>query len=266
MKHLRLRRPDACAVCSRPLEPGTGAWWDATARTVTCEDCHDGPTPPETVPTDELLERGQAGASAAREHERRRDRREQRTRERHPRVGGLLLLLREAPQHETAWQRGAAGERAVAESLEYRVSDGSVVLLHDRRMPRSRANVDHLAIAPSGIYVIDAKDYTGKVRVERSWFGTPKLLVNGRDRTKIIDSLDRQIAAVRDAIDDPAISIHGVLCFTKADIPIVFKETIRGHALLHRKALAKRLNADGPLDATTIDTLARRLASVLPAA
>lgn len=266
MKHLRLRRSDTCAVCSRALEPGTGAWWDATARTVTCEDCHAAPTPPEIVPTDKPLERGQAGASAAREHERRRDRREQRTREHHPRVGGLLLLLRDPPQHETAWQRGAAGERAVAESLEQRVSDGSVVLLHDRRMPRSRANIDHLAVAPSGVYVIDAKDYTGKVRVDRPWFGTPKLLVNGRDRTKIVDGLDRQVEAVRDAIDDPAIPVHGVLCFTKADIPIVFKETIRGHALLYRKALAKRLNTDGPLDATAIDTLARRLAAALPAA
>ncbi len=237
MKHLRLRRPDACTVCSRPLEAGANAWWDAAARTVACEDCHAGATSPEVVPTDEPLERGQAGASAAREHERRRDHREQRTRERHPRVGGLLLLLRDGPQHETAWQRGAAGERAVGESLEKRVTDGIVVLLHDRGMPRSRANVDHLAVAPSGVYVIDAKDYTGKVSVKRPWLGNPKLLVNGRDRTKMIDGLDRQVAAVRDAIDDPTIPVNGVLCFTKADIPIVFKETIRGHALLYRKAL-----------------------------
>jgi hypothetical protein len=179
---------------------------------VTCEDCHAGSAPPAIVSTDEPLERGQAGASAARIHERRRDRREQRTRERHP---------------------------------------------HD---------IDHLAVAPSGVYVIDAKDYTGKVRVERPWLGKPKLVVNGRDRTKIIDGLDRQVVAVRDAINDPAIPVHGVFCFTKADIPMVFKETIRGHALLYRKALAKRLNADGPLDATVIDELARRLASALPAA
>lgn len=144
MRHLRLRRPDACAVCSRSLEPGTGAWWDTAARTVTCEDCHAAPTPPAIVPTEEPLDRGEAGASAAREHERRRDRREQRTREHRPRVGGLLLLLRDAPQHETAWQQGAAGERAVAESLEQRVSDGSVVLRAGNRRyaSRGRARLD----------------------------------------------------------------------------------------------------------------------------
>ena len=266
MKHVQLRRPDSCAVCSRPLEPGVDAWWDPAARTVTCEGCHAGPAPPEIVPTEEPLERGEAGASAAREHERRRDGREQRTRERHPCFAGLLLLLRDTPQHEVAWQRGAAGERAVGESLEKRLADGTVILLHDRRMPRSRSNVDHLAVAPSGVYVIDAKDYTGKVRVERPWLGKPKLVVNGRDRTKIVDGLDRQVAVVRDAINVPAIPVHGVFCFTRADIPIVLKETIRGHALVYRKALAKRLNADGPLDPAAIDALARRLATALPAA
>jgi hypothetical protein len=44
------------------------------------------------------------------------------------------------------------------------------------------------------------------------------------------------------------------------------KETIGGHVLLYRKALARRLNAKGPLDAAAIDALARRLATALPAA
>lgn len=41
---------------------------------------------------------------------------------------------------------------------------------------------------------------------------------------------------------------------------------IRGHALLYRKALAKRLNADGPLDGAGIDAVARSLAAAFPAA
>jgi len=41
---------------------------------------------------------------------------------------------------------------------------------------------------------------------------------------------------------------------------------VRGHALLYRKALAKCINSGGPLDAAAIDTLARRLATALPAA
>jgi len=60
-------------------------------------DCMDGissagraqrtePQPPE-------LDRGTPGASAAREHERRRRNREARVRRRHPLIGGLLLAI-----------------------------------------------------------------------------------------------------------------------------------------------------------------------------
>jgi hypothetical protein len=42
-----------------------------------------------------------------------------------------------------------------------------VELLHDRRICGSRANIDHLAIGPGGVTVIDAKNYRGKVRTER---------------------------------------------------------------------------------------------------
>jgi len=41
---------------------------------------------------------------------------------------------------------------------------------------------------------------------------------------------------------------------------------IRGHALLYRKPLAKRLNDDGPLDGAGIDAVARSLAAAFPAA
>lgn len=175
-------------------------------------------------------------------------------------------MLRGSPQHEVAFARGAQGERAVGDALERRLADGPASVLHDRRMPGGRGNIDHLVIAPTGVYVIDAKDYRGKVSVARPWFGKPKLLVDGRDRTKVVDGLDRQVTAVRKAIDDETIALHGVFCFTRAEIPIVFKQTIRGHALLYRKALVKRLAADGPLDSEAIDALTRRLAAALPPA
>ena len=37
----------------------------------------------------------------------------------------------------------------------------TIRLLHDRRMPRSRANIDHLVVTPTGVYVIDAIKYGG---------------------------------------------------------------------------------------------------------
>jgi hypothetical protein len=63
------------------------------------------------------LDRGTPGASARREHQRRKDKREARVHEKHPYVGGLLLALGSQPGHEAAWARGADGEAFVAESL-----------------------------------------------------------------------------------------------------------------------------------------------------
>ena len=71
-------------------------------------------------------------------------------------------------------------------------------LLHDRRMPRGRGNIDHLAVAPTGVCVTDAKAHKGKVRIARPVFGLEKLLINSRDRTRLLDGLDRQVEAVRE--------------------------------------------------------------------
>jgi hypothetical protein len=203
------------------------------------------------------------------EHERRKRNREQRTREAHPRIGGLLLALRSAPQHESVFHQGAIAEGAVAESLAVRTDSERVIALHNRRMPSGRGDIDHLAIAPTGVWVIDTKDWKGKVEINSPRLGKPRLLIRGRDCTNLIDGLERQIAAVRDALDDGGyhdINLRGALCFTKADLPFLRTQALRGHLLLYRRALAKRLNADGPLSAVSIEQLARYLATRLPPA
>jgi hypothetical protein len=63
----------------------------------------------------------------------------------------------------TAWRRGAAGERRTARRLERLRGEGYVVF-HDLALPGSPANVDHLVIGPSGVFVIDSKQWTGSVR------------------------------------------------------------------------------------------------------
>jgi len=183
-------------------------------------------------------------------------------------IGDLLLALGKPPQHETAWNRGAAGEIAVGSSLDTRTAQGPAIVLHDRRMPHRAGNIDHLAIGPSGVLVIDTKGFRGKVRVTTPWLAAPKLLVAGRDRTKLIDGLDRQVAAVREALTTTGVHapVQGALCFTRADLPLLGTPTIRGHLLLYRKALAKQINAHGPLPPAAIEQLADTLAKQFPTA
>ena len=76
------------------------------------------------------------------------------------------------------WEHGAEGEVAVARALES-LPDGWVVL-HDLAWPgRPRANIDHVVIGPGGVFVVDAKNWSGRVEVRDQ-----VLMQNGRQRER----------------------------------------------------------------------------------
>ncbi len=104
----------------------------------------------------ELLDVGNAGASALAEGQRRREQRIAKRRSQFGVLGAGLAALND-PQHEQSWREGARGERKTAERLVKGLAKTGVVLLHDRRTPGSRANIDHLAIGPGGVTVIDSR-------------------------------------------------------------------------------------------------------------
>jgi hypothetical protein len=190
-------------------------------------------------------------------------------RRRHPHIGRLLLALGAAPQHERAFEQGRLGEESVARSLERRLLGRPAVLLHDRRMPGGYGNIDHLAVAPRGVYVIDSKAIKGKVRVRPGEPGSSRLQVNGRTRNTLVLGLARQVEAVRtglDALGHSNVPTTGVLCFTEADFPLFGRMQIDGYLLRHRRSLAKELGAAGPLTAPAIDSLARSLSARFPPA
>ena len=74
---------------------------------------------------------------------------------------GWRLRFRPSSQAR-AWQRGAAGERHTARLLDRLGRDG-YVSFHDLAMPDSPANLDHLVVGPSGVFVIDSKQWRGQV-------------------------------------------------------------------------------------------------------
>jgi Nuclease-related domain len=172
-----------------------------------------------------------------------------------------------------SWETGAEGEEALAASLARRCSN--VVVLHDRRMPGTRANIDHLAIAPSGVHVIDAKRYRGKIEVRKPLFGEPKLTIAGRNQAKLVESLSRQVDAVQAALEEiaPATPIHGCFCFINpagplaaSDLPWLRTLSIDGYALLYPRKLTKRLNRPGPLNKTEATRIAQALDTRFPPA
>jgi len=217
-----------------------------------------------------------AGRSANREANRRRERllQQRKARSRLARVVlGPSAQEKRLAEEEKHWATGARGEELLATMLAKRCPEA--VFLHDRRIPRSRANLDHIAITHSGIYVIDAKRYRGKIEVRSRLFGESKLVIAGRDRTKLVAGLERQVNVVRQELASftPELPVHGCLCFVApegllADIglPIVRTLKISGFPLLYPRRLARYLNRSGPLTSEQMQRICALLAERLPPA
>src|ERR1019366_9258059 len=213
---MRLRYAGACRVCGVELPAKVEAIYERTTKTVRCvsHDVHPAVEPTVVEAVDppvvevvepavvEVVESGTAGASARREFERRKARREKRIRAKHPKLGGLMLAVSDEQQSTTAWDIGALGEERLGKGLDRLASD-TLRLLHDRRIPRSKANIDHLAVTTSGVYVIDAKKYRGRphLKIEGGLFRPrlERLLVGSRDCTKLVDGVLKQVEFVRPA-------------------------------------------------------------------
>lgn len=142
------------------------------------------------------------------------------------------------------------GEREATEVLTSALGE-SVQFLFNRRVGAGnvRGQVDIIVIAPTGVFVLDPKDYWGrKVRANR---GRDAFVVNGRVRPALADSMRRHIDAVRVAIavgPMPAVPVSGAICFMNADLPLgrlvvddVPAKTLHG--------VAKLLKRRGPLTA-----------------
>ena len=168
------------------------------------------------------------------------------------------------------------GEQRLGAFLDSLDDDASVIVLHDRRVPGTKTNIDHIAITCSGVYAVDAKNYKGKVRrVDRGgWLSTDRrLYVAGRDRTKLVDGMSGQLKAIRTAIGQPLIeelglSVTGVICFVEAEWPLLFAKPLRLGSIWIEwsKSLAKRLRGAGALSPEDVRRLAAHIGHALPSA
>jgi hypothetical protein len=187
---------------------------------------------------------------------------------------GMARALWGRRQSTLSWASGAKGERAVAARLA-RVSTKGVVSLHDRRIPGSRANIDHIAVGPSGIFVIDSKVVSGKISTRATGpifsRGPVKLFVGGRDKTHDIEGMARQVSVVRNALGDmplsAVISITPMLALVGAEVSFFENpRTIQGVWVGWPKVMARTVSRPGPLSQEDVDRVARTIAARLPEA
>lgn len=160
--------------------------------------------------------------------------------------------------------RSTTGDRRLAVRLAQLPE--SCTVLRDRQVPNTRATIDHIVVAPSGVWVIDAADYTGRVerRDATGWAAADaRLFVDGRDYTKLADGLAWQTEAVRAALaaqggDMPP--VHAALCFTRCDSTWFARPFVVGDVLVTAQAeLVQAIRQPGPMAPSAIDAAAGRL-------
>jgi hypothetical protein len=128
-------------------------------------------------------------------------------------AAGWGLRFRPSP-NAVAWRRGAAGERRTARLLGPLERQGWAVL-HDLAIPGSRANLDHLLIGPGGVFVIDSKQYRGRLQLDpsgRLWHGRHSLAPALRAVSWEADQAAR-------VLPDPGMAVVPVMAVHGAQVP-----------------------------------------------
>jgi hypothetical protein len=216
-----------------------------------------------------------AGASARARGEELRDREDERRRlrtKRRPILGRLANVIEGQPTAGRSWLKGAVGEEQLGSGLD-KLADQGLLTLHDRQRPGTKANIDHLVVAASGVWVIDAKRYSGVVtKIDKGGLlrSDTRVTVGGRDRTKLVQGVNKQVADVRRIVAEsavPEVRVHGALCFVDAEFRLFAKPfTIDDVLITWGKALRDRMVVPGQLDAEQRAALHRHLAASLPPA
>jgi hypothetical protein len=213
---------------------------------------------------------GEAGASAQREYDRRSSARKAKVRAALGNVlGGVVLALSDEPQSTRAWQRGALGERTLAIALE---GVPGLKLLNDRRVLHTRGNIDHILVAPGGVFVVDAKLYKGLINVRDVgplFKADLRLFVGRRDCSQLAPNMAWQVEAVQRALSvagfDPLPLVRPVLCFVDGEWPIFSSPSeYKGVRLEGKRSIRKLVSERRILDSVAIDRIYNALAVAFP--
>lgn len=233
---------------------------------MACIECPSAAQVPSPAP----LDTGIAGGSARQEEARRQAKREAELKSRWgTRIGGLITRFADEPQSIRAWGIGARGEELLGKAF---AEVPGLVVLNDRRVPGTKGNIDHILIAPAGVFVVDAKHYQSRIdAVDRGGFFRTdlRLTIGGRDKSHLAENMDWQVKAVIRALTaagiEPLPQITAVLCFVEGDWPLFRRpKAFNGVLLESERSIVERLTTASDLDEEGVIRIAKTLAAALP--
>ena len=138
------------------------------------------------------------------------------------------------------WRRGARGERRTARQLRPLLRRGWVVF-HDLAIPRSGANADHLVIGPGGVFLIDSKNWRGRLLLGPDgtlWHGSYPV-------TATLATIGFEAAAIADILRIPGHSVQPMMVLHGSTIPWG-EQYLGGVAVMPARRLAATLLALPP--------------------
>jgi hypothetical protein len=147
-----------------------------------------------------------------------------------------------------SWRKGAVGEAIVAATLRDLPQD--FVVIND--ISKRFGNIDHVVIGPTGIYVMDAKNWKGSVKAD----GSGELLLNGQPPPK--PAIKTLLGAVMDfqskikALTETDYFVRGLLVFPIAYVEANFGSTRQIHCIRNERLI----------DYLTDQTFAHKLSAV----
>jgi len=133
-----------------------------------------------------------------------------------------------------AWRKGAVGEALVAAALQVLPDD--FVVVND--VSKTLSNIDHVVVGPSGVFVVDAKNWTGTVEAD----GKGELLLNGRPLQK--PTIKRTLGAVMDfqgklkALTERDYFVRGLMVFPTAYVKANYGSTRQIHCVRGERVAA----------------------------
>ena len=126
--------------------------------------------------------------------------------------------------------KGVEGELGVATVLENLSRKYGTVVLHDLSMPESTANIDHVLVQSKAVFVIDAKNYSGRVNIKRDSEGKWQLYVGRYKQTALAHKLKKYASAIENDLHSKGIEIKVIplLAFYNAEFHPDSKYEIEG--------------------------------------
>ena len=173
-------------------------------------------------------------------------------------AGAAWRLRFRASQPTRAWRDGARGEHATARRLQ-RLERHGYAVLHDLQVPGSHANLDHLAIGPAGVFVIDSKYYRGPLQL-----GVDGMLWYGR--YPLAQQLATAVWATLRVAETlqlpPEVPVVPLLVIHRAPVPWGGL-TVAGVQVIPPRALADALGREAIVSATQAAAITEKAASRL---